>query len=350
MNYRSVVPALLLAASLSAGCNLSPGQIKQLVDQGKQIAQKLADAGVKLQIADATGKQVALTKADVKQVFLDGKEVTSDQFDVVNGEIKFKDLLEMNSGQKSVKVVLKSGLVIDNVKIDTTEGRASSTEAKFIAGPGGRLSQVDAGKSLEDAAKERVAKARQSGVVVKLGVSGLNDGNIVAVGFQAAGSGKDDPVFVLPRSAFRGTPDGGIVFDVQFLSVLTATAQATGATDADIKDADWYVVHKTASGGFSLHHFNILKVLKQVNPETGEFPEAQILDDAGADFSEPSYIDTYDTFAELTYGTTLVELDEFGRMPEDWANHKVDGDDYGGEDPYYDDRWDDVEWDYEGQV
>ena len=322
----SAFAALALSTSLQAGCNLTAAQIQQVVDTGKQLAQKLAEAGVKLQIADSSGKQVSLTKSDIKQVFLDGQELSPDKYDVVGGEIRFKDLLEKNSGQKAVKIVLKGGTVIDNVKIDTTEGKETANEARFIAGPGGRMTAVDAGKSLEDAAKERLAEARKSGVVVKLGIPGLNDATVEAIGVQAAGAAEGDPVFVLPRTAFSATPDGGIVFDVQFLSVLTSSAAATGAGEADIKAASWYVVHKTPAGHFALHEFRLLKGLQQADPATGNLPDLQLLDEVGSEFSEPEAMGVYPTFESLTAGVTLVDLDEFGNIPpsEEWAEHKVD--------------------------
>lgn len=344
MKFLPAAPAWLLCASLAAGCNLSPAQIQQLVDQGKQIAQKLAEAGIKLQIADATGKPVTLTKADVKQVFLDGKEVPAEQFDVVNGEIKFKDLLEKNSGQKVVKVVLKNGLVIDNVKIDTSEGKPASTEAKFIAGPGGRLSAVDAGKSLAEAARDRAVEARKSGVVVKAGIKGLTNDNIFAVGVRGPNSGDDDPVFLLPRSAFSATPDGGVVFDVQFLWVLARSAEANGATEEEIKGAIWYVAHKT-SAGFELNAFRLLKGLQQPDPATGHLPGMQVLHEKGTEFELLGEPQTYRTFEEMTRGVILVELDEYGRIPDDWAKHRVDDvAEYEGE-KYPD--YEGVEWDYD---
>ncbi|MBM3269995.1 MAG: hypothetical protein FJZ01_20360 [Candidatus Sericytochromatia bacterium] len=322
MKSPSLLPAALALSLGLAGCNLTSAQIQGLVD-------KLVDVAVKIQVAGVDGKPRTLSKADIKQIFVDGKEVAADKFDVVNGQIKLKGVVERNSGQKPLKVVLQDGTVIDGADLDTTEGKENGNEASFIAGPGGRMTEVAAGKSLDQAYRDQLAEARKSGVVVKLGASGITSTTIEAVGVQRGGATSADPVYVLPATAYTATTDGGIVFDVRFLTVLVKSAAEQGASEDDIKNSTWYVAYDaTTSGKYMLEAFKFDKKLEQADLVTGKLPAAQTV--AKTELRDAQRLGPM-TWEEMVAGTQLVYLDEFGRIPDAAHAQRVGG--LEGDDP-----------------
>ncbi|MEB3203237.1 MAG: hypothetical protein VKP57_00910 [Candidatus Sericytochromatia bacterium] len=95
--------SMAAAAALVAGCNLSAAQVQQAVQQATTLLQ---NAGVKLEFLDENGVSQTIAAEDVESVVVDGKTLSDDEYDIVNGEVRLTRL-EADDKTRQVEIRLK---------------------------------------------------------------------------------------------------------------------------------------------------------------------------------------------------------------------------------------------------
>lgn len=274
---------VVLMMSLS-GCtalgNLTASDIKSL----------LGEAGLSLNMTDKSGKARTVAKTDIKTVTVDGKPLSADKYDVVNGQIKLKDV-EKNKKFK-MKIELSDGTIMDNLDLDTAEGKVN--KATFVPGADGQMHSFDPNMDPEEAFKQQHAEDLLHRITVQLQQTGLTDSTLKAFG----GKKSAEPTFhTLPDMAFDGTADGSINFDVQVLNLV-------GPNASDILDTTFFVAVETG-GQIKVTKFKINKTdLQRQDMQTGALPQAQTV--ASADIQ----VTSTQTFASMTEAKTQLPFEE----------------------------------------
>jgi hypothetical protein len=90
-------------AWLMAGCNLLAAQVQQAVQQATALLQ---NAGVKLEFLDENGVAQTVEAENVESVVVDGRMLSDDEYDIVNGEVRLTRL-EANDKSRRVEIRLK---------------------------------------------------------------------------------------------------------------------------------------------------------------------------------------------------------------------------------------------------
>ncbi|MEB3236576.1 MAG: hypothetical protein VKO64_02980 [Candidatus Sericytochromatia bacterium] len=101
--FRPLFTALAATATVLVGCNLSPAQVQQAVQNATTLLQ---NAGIKLDFLDENGQAQTLAEEDVEAVVVDGRTLGADEYDIVNGEVRFTKL-EANDQTRQVEIRLK---------------------------------------------------------------------------------------------------------------------------------------------------------------------------------------------------------------------------------------------------
>ncbi|HEY9900784.1 MAG TPA: hypothetical protein V6D00_16510 [Pantanalinema sp.] len=281
MKHVSKILGIAAIALTLSGCdalkNLTPGDLNAM----------LAEAGLELRLTDAAGNARSLKRDEIKAVYLDGKQLTPDQYDVVDGKIKFRNV--PRDKQQKVKIELNDDLgTLDGLDLDTREGHEFSNREVFVPGADGRFHEGEPGLEPEEAFQRQHAEDLMHRITLDLNLSGLKPGNVRFFG-GAHTRELAERVHGLAPMAFDAPAEGDLRMDVQVLNL-------TGPSASDVLDVTWFVAFSLEGESVKVQRFKIKKAdLKRQDPASGELPPAQLL--SAADI-ELVGAETFDTFEQ----------------------------------------------------
>lgn len=276
--------SLALVASL-AGCpNMSIQDLKAMLTQ----------AGIELNVADRSGNKRMLTKADIKEVYVDGQKVAADKWTFENGQVK---LLEVpKNAQFKLKVVLMDGTVLDNIGVNTADGKATTNKAVFVPNQAGTgFEQGAEGQTFEDAIKDFASQHEQDllhRVTISLGMANLNNESLILLAHKKPGM---QDMVELPDFAYDTDASGNVRFDVQLLNFFRDPN--THQLDQTALDGTiWTLLSEGGEDSVIATHFKITQTGLQLPDDTTQPPTLPAAQTVGA--GGWSQIDTK-TYASL---------------------------------------------------
>ncbi|MBO9540823.1 hypothetical protein J7643_09555 [bacterium] len=258
--------------------NLTPNDVNAL----------LAEAGLELRLTDNEGQARTLKRDEIKAVYLDGKPLSADQYDVVDGKLKFRDVPK--NKQQKVRIEFNGDMgTLDGLDLDTREGRAFDNREVFVPGADGRFHEAEPGMTPEEAFKRQREEDLKHRITLDLNVPGLKPGSVRFFG-GAHSRELAERVHALPPFAFDVPTDGDLRMDVQVLNL-------TGPNPSDVLDVTWFVAFAGEGSAIKVQRFKIEKGdLKRQEPATGKLPDAQLV--SADDIELVGDVETFADFAQ----------------------------------------------------
>lgn len=220
----------MMAAACAAtvlGCNVSPETLQQAVQEAATL---LKDAGVKLEFLDADGQAVVLAEEDIDAVYLDGKELSAADYDVVEGEVRFKGL-EADDRTRKVEIRLKDIEQPLTTTLVAKDGRQKPAENRLAIvqdSLGGVVFQPNG--DLVKLREEQRRKDVLSRVTLDIRYMGLLRPPLHAGFFTQEGSWSHFPRPEQPAATWSAKV---VAFDVQVFNLLAPKQPPTASPSAD---------------------------------------------------------------------------------------------------------------------
>lgn len=282
MNNISKLLGIGAIALTLSGCdalkNLTPADVNAL----------LAEAGLELNMTDSEGNAKTVKKDEIKAVYVDGKPLPPDQYDVVDGKIKFRNMPK--NKQQKVKIEFNGDMgTIDGMDLDTREGHEFSNKEVFVPGSDGMFHEADSTLTPEEAFRRRREEDLKHRITLDLNIAGLKPGMVKFFG-GARSNELAYRVHGLPLFAFDVPAEGDLRMDVQVLNL-------TGPNPSDVLDVTWFVAFAGDDGKCKVQQFKIKKAdLQRQNPTTRELPPAQTV--AAGEFELVGSVESLDTYEQ----------------------------------------------------